>query len=109
MVKMTGSEKQINWATELKETLKFAKEILNGVDDQQDEFNYKPLIEEGYKKAMEEENAGKVINTLKGLQKHRLETEKMRIERGNTRSMKGFIIGLYLMLTKGGHIEDDVF
>lgn len=106
---MTGSENQINWATELKETLKFAKEILDKTDDKQDEFNYKPLIEEGYKKVMEEENAGKVINTLKGLQKHRLETEKTRIERGNTRSMKEFIIGFYLLLSKGGYIEDDAF
>lgn len=126
-VKLNGSEKQVKWAKDIRENLQLAKEIFDGttfdeeqttadpssrrfdkeldrmVWDRVEKWTYRGKIEEGFKNAMAETEASKLIDTFGRMRKDRLEETKERIKRNN-RYEKNFIINFYNQLLDGGYI-----
>ena len=128
-VKMNGSEKQVKWANDIRENLKFAYEIFNMTTfnrkevtadpmsrrydkemrcmtwDKLDEWNYRDRIKSGYKAVMTETAASKLINIFKGMKRDRLEDSKEKVER-DKRYEEIYVINFYNKLVEGGYIKE---
>ena len=126
-VKLNGSEKQVKWAKDIRENLQLAKEIFDGttfdeeqttadpssrrfdkelnrmVWDKVEKWTYRGKIEEGFKNAMAETEASKLINTFGRMRKDRLEETRKQISEDN-RHEKDFILHFYNQLFDGGYI-----